>query len=259
MKDIISFRWQTEYFKSFFKANNAYNEASITYTKRSANENRIFNAMIEAASLDIKAVVVLLIIRGDLSLLWLIPMFILSSAIFGPIQEALAMSTNYGMIFGAAERLFKLFQMKPKIYVTGTKTVSDAFVSADADNTKRVTIEKLPEGFSTIVGERGIRLSGGEKQRLSIAQAFLKNSPVLILDEASANLDSENERLINTAINKLKEGRATMVIAHRISTIKNADRIVFIEDGRVCGDGTYNELVKTCPNFVKLIGNEYEN
>ena len=118
-------------------------------------------------------------------------------------------------------------------------------------------IEKLPKGYDTVIGERGLRLSGGEKQRLSIAQAFLKNAPVLVLDEASANLDAENERLINQAVEHLKQGRATLVIAHRVSTIRAADRIVMVENGRVAGEGTYAQLMEGCPEFRKLMGDEY--
>ena len=115
-------------------------------------------------------------------------------------------------------------------------------------------IEKLPQGYDTVIGERGIRLSGGEKQRISIAQAFLKNSPVLILDEASANLDVENEESINKAVEEIKKGRATIVIAHRISTIKKADKIVVIYDGKTAGEGTYEELMKHNSKFKEIIG-----
>ncbi|MGI6696119.1 MAG: ABC transporter ATP-binding protein [Christensenellales bacterium] len=119
-------------------------------------------------------------------------------------------------------------------------------------------IRNLPQGYDTVLGERGMRLSGGEKQRLSIAQAVLKDAPVLILDEASANLDAENESLINQAINHLKKGRATLVIAHRISTIRNADRIVVLEGGKALAQGTYEELMESCPYFRQLIGEHYQ-
>ena len=115
-------------------------------------------------------------------------------------------------------------------------------------------IEKLPKGTDTIIGERGLRLSGGEKQRIAIAQAFLKNSPLLVLDESSANLDSETERLINSAVSQLKKGRATLIIAHRISTIRSADRIVFLHNGKVKGTGTYDELISNHPEFSDLMG-----
>ena len=92
---------------------------------------------------------------------------------------------------------------------------------------------------------------------MSIAQAFLKNSPVLVLDEASANLDAENERLINQAVAHLKKGRATLVIAHRISTIRSADRIVVLKDGKTLAEGIYDDLLRNCPDFRKLMGDEY--
>ena len=115
-------------------------------------------------------------------------------------------------------------------------------------------IRKLPDGLDTRIGERGLRLSGGERQRLSIAQAFLKDAPVLVLDEASANLDAENERLINQAVAHLKKGRATLVIAHRISTIRSADRVVVIKDGKALAEGTYDDLIRDCPYFRELMG-----
>jgi ATP-binding cassette subfamily B protein len=119
-------------------------------------------------------------------------------------------------------------------------------------------IRNLPQGYDTVLGERGMRLSGGEKQRLSIAQAVLKDAPVLVLDEASANLDAENESLINQAINHLKKGRATLVIAHRISTIRSADRIVVLQNGRVLAQGGYAALMRDCPYFRQLIGEHYQ-
>lgn len=115
----------------------------------------------------------------------------------------------------------------------------------------------LPQGYDTVLGERGLRLSGGERQRLSIAQAILKDAPILVLDEASANLDAENEKLINKAIQKLRQGRATLVIAHRISTIRSADRIVVLEGGKVLAQGTYDELMESCQYFRQLIGERY--
>lgn len=142
-------------------------------------------------------------------------------------------------------RLAKLSATEEEIQNVATKARADEF------------IRKLPNGVDTPIGERGLRLSGGEKQRLSIAQAFLKNSPVLVLDEASANLDAENERLINQAVAHLKKGRATLVIAHRISTIRSADKIVVIKDGKALAEGTYGDLIKNCSDFRQLMGDEY--
>ena len=105
-------------------------------------------------------------------------------------------------------------------------------------------INKLPNKFQTIIGENGVRLSGGEKQRLSIARAILKKSPVILLDEATSSLDAETESKIQKAINFLTEGRTTIVIAHRLSTILNSDKIYVIENGQVMDSGSHDELLK---------------
>ncbi|MCR4617348.1 MAG: ABC transporter ATP-binding protein/permease [Lachnospiraceae bacterium] len=105
-------------------------------------------------------------------------------------------------------------------------------------------IEKLPEGFDTVIGEGGASLSGGEKQRLSIARCLLKDSPIIILDEATASVDADNEKAIQEAINELVVGKTLIVIAHRIKTIKNANNILVISDGKICEEGTHEELVK---------------
>ena len=115
-------------------------------------------------------------------------------------------------------------------------------------------VYKLDEGLDTIAGERGAKLSGGERQRLSIAQAFIKNSPILILDEITANLDYNNEEIINNSLNKLKKDKITLMIAHRVSTIKNADKIIFIEDGICVGSGKYEDLINENEKFRELIG-----
>ncbi len=104
-------------------------------------------------------------------------------------------------------------------------------------------ITQLPEGYLTLVGERGLRLSGGQRQRVAIARAFLKNPPILILDEATAALDSESENLIHDALRRLMHGRTTFIIAHRLSTVMNADRIVVIEAGMIREVGRHAELV----------------
>lgn len=373
IKDIVSFRWQQEYFKRFFSANKEYSDASVAYAARRGNEARCISLIMESAALAADLTAILLVASGRIPVLWLMPLFVLASAIFSPIQDALAMSTNYGLIFGAAKRVLELFSTKPMVEDTGKELFqSDETVEITFDDVRfsypgisagqanpavlnglsfsfhtgetvalvgasgsgkttaarllqrfwdvdggairingndirsltlgslrdtvtvvpqdvylfNISVEenlrlanlnageeeireaaakacadefirKLPDGFDTRIGERGLRLSGGEKQRISLAQAFLKNSPVLVLDEASANLDAENERLINQAVAHLKQGRATLVIAHRISTIRSADRIVVLKDGKALAQGSYGDLIENCPEFSKLTGDEY--
>ena len=105
------------------------------------------------------------------------------------------------------------------------------------------TIDNLPKGLDTIIGERGVKLSGGQKQRLSIARMFLKNPPILILDEATSALDTETEQAIQEALDDLSEGRTTLIIAHRLATIKNADRIFVVTENGIEEMGTHDELI----------------
>ena len=110
----------------------------------------------------------------------------------------------------------------------------------------------LPNGYDTEVGERGIKLSGGQKQRIAIARAFLKNPPILILDEATSALDNMTEMQVQAALSELSEGRTTLVVAHRLSTVKNADRILVITDGEIMENGTHEELVQSGGLYAEL-------
>ncbi|RLB82266.1 MAG: lipid A export permease/ATP-binding protein MsbA [Deltaproteobacteria bacterium] len=120
-------------------------------------------------------------------------------------------------------------------------------------------IQRLPDKFDTVVGERGVRLSGGEKQRVCIARALLKNAPILILDEATSSLDSESELAVQRALENLMKGRTTFVIAHRLSTVRHADRIVVIVDGRIVEKGKHEELLALHGEYYKLYEMQFEN
>ena len=325
LQDIISFRRQKEYLKTIFGINDSYNKFSLDYAIRAGKEARLVDLIIGLANLTAKIIIISLVIASKIEAVWLLPLFIITGLIYGPLLEVMAVSNKFGIIFSSAERVFNLLQMKASVEDSGkiryeevnTKNLeirfdnvhfkyphtseeenksvlkglsfelksgeSLALVGASGEGkstaakllqrfwdidegnisingtditsfsleTLRNLITVVPQdiylfnrsikenirlakqtasdteledalrkarledirqrfenGWDTIVGERAVRLSGGEKSRIALAQAFLKDSPILVLDEASANLDSENESKINEAVNTLKEGRA---------------------------------------------------
>lgn len=118
-------------------------------------------------------------------------------------------------------------------------------------------VQKLPKGIDTLIGERGLLLSGGQKQRLAIARAILKNAPIVILDEATSALDNKSEKVVQRALDKLMEGRTTIVIAHRLSTVMDADKILVINDGHVVEEGTHNDLLEKNGSYAVLYRSQF--
>lgn len=113
-------------------------------------------------------------------------------------------------------------------------------------------IHELPEQFDTIIGERGVKLSGGQRQRIAIARALYKNPPILILDEATSALDTQSERLVQSALENLMKNRTVLVIAHRLSTVINADKIIVLNEGQIVGMGTHSELLESGGLYKEL-------
>jgi len=136
-------------------------------------------------------------------------------------------------------------------YGSREKTEAQIVAAATAANAHNF-IMQLPKGYDTMVGELGVRLSGGERQRIAIARALLKDAPILILDEATSSLDSESERAVQDALETLMQNRTTLVIAHRLSTVRRADKIIVLVRGRIVEEGTHEELFARGKEYRKL-------
>jgi ATP-binding cassette, subfamily B, bacterial len=168
----------------------------------------------------------------------------IASADPGDVRARIGLVPQETMIFGASARENIRY---------GRPTATDAEIEAAARAAAADEfIRRLPQGYDTFLGEKGARLSGGQKQRIAIARAILKNPPILLLDEATSSLDSESERLVQDALEKLMRNRTTIVIAHRLATAINSDRIVVIDRGRIVGTGRHEELLRDNGLYARL-------
>ncbi|WP_409369398.1 ABC transporter ATP-binding protein [Lysinibacillus sp. 38-6] len=155
------------------------------------------------------------------------------------------------------------YVMQESAMINGTIKENLIYGVDDVDDKKIIQYAKLanahefiknfPAGFNTLVGERGIKLSGGQRQRIAIGRAFLRDPDLLLLDEATASLDSESEQLVQDALKKLMKSRTTIVIAHRLSTIKNADQIIFLDNGEITGIGSHQKLLETHKKYALFV------
>jgi ATP-binding cassette subfamily B protein len=134
----------------------------------------------------------------------------------------------------------------------------EALWQAAEDANAAEFLRKLPQGLDTFMGEGGARLSGGQRQRLAIARAILRDAPLLLLDEATSALDAESERLVQTSLDRLMAGRTTMVIAHRLSTVRSADRIIVMDAGRIVEEGTHDSLSARGGLYARLARLQFE-
>jgi len=165
------------------------------------------------------------------------------------LREHIAMVTQETFLFHASIR-------ENLLYARPHATDAEIEAACRAGNIHEY-IAGLPEGYETVVGERAFRLSGGEKQRLAIARALLKDPRILILDEATSNLDATSEHLIQTALDKLLEGRTSMIIAHRLSTILNADQILVFDQGRLVEHGRHDDLLAAGGLYATLYRRQF--
>ena len=158
-------------------------------------------------------------------------------------------------LFGYVTQNSILFHesVKNNLLVSNPKASNEEIYSALKISNSLSFVEKLPDGIETIIGENGNKLSGGQKQRLSIARAILKNPPIMIMDEATSSLDTESEKLVQDALQKMMKNRTSFVIAHRLTTIKDANRIIVLDKGKIVEEGTHKSLLRENKIYKKLI------
>ena len=172
----------------------------------------------------------------------------ITSVTIGSLRKAIALVSQEVILFDDT--------IRANIAYGKINATENEIMEASRNAAAHEFIEKLPLGYDTIVGENGVKLSGGQKQRLSIARAILKNSSIILLDEATSSLDAESQSKVKYAIDNLIKNRTTIVIAHRLSTIKNADKIIVLSEGNLVAEGTHEELIQKSEVYQKLYNQE---
>lgn len=226
-----------------------------------AYDNEAGQKVLKNISLDVKAGETIALVGmsggGKSSLVSLIPRFydvtegeILLDGIDIRSFKVRSLRDKIGMVL--QDNILFSESVKSNILIGKPDATDEEIVEAAKAANAHEFIMSLPEGYNTKVGERGVKLSGGQKQRVAIARVFIKNPPLLILDEATSALDLESEHLIQEAIEKLAKDRTTLIVAHRLSTITHADRIILIENGEIVEMGNHDELMNKQGNYYKL-------
>jgi ATP-binding cassette, subfamily B, bacterial len=160
------------------------------------------------------------------------------------LRSAVGMVTQESFLFNGS--------IRDNLRIGKPDATDEEMLEALAAANARAFVDRLPEGLGTVVGERGVKLSVGEKQRVSIARALLKDPPILILDEATASVDTATERMIQQALDRLMQNRTSFVIAHRLSTVRHADQILVMDRGHIAERGTHEELLMKGGIYARL-------
>lgn len=369
MKEILSLNYLGAYQKKNEDYMSRFYDSQLQYGKRLGTEGALLQGVLGVSMLTVTAVAAWLVLQGEIAFSWYPVVVMLSGMVLGPVIEVCNTARNFGLIFAAADRVYRVLEAVPQVEDTGKdidireiepsvtfchvsfrygdeledavndisfkiepgKTV--AFVGSSGagkstcmnlllrywdvgrgdimignKNLREISLDSLhnlttvvlqdvylfresirenirlgkpeaadeeveaaakkalahdfimdlPMGYDTVAGESGLKLSGGQRQRIAIARALLKDSPILILDEAVSNLDTENEKEIQESIRISSAAKTTLIVAHRLSTIRSADKIIVLQRGHVIQHGTYEELSVQSGFFRDLIATQYE-